>query len=154
MTLDTNRRMFKYKLLSNVLYLNNTRFRFKKVDSPLCSYCNEEEETLLQLFNSCLKTKQLWNKLREYFSQFINTPHSTLQSSIVGIFDNNQHSMLMNHLILIFKFYIYSARSTKQLNFDNLKIAIEKIKEEEKELTSSNELKLLKKWRPIDHIID
>ena len=39
-------------------------FRFKKVDFPLFLYCNEEEETPLYLFNSCLKTKQLWNKLR------------------------------------------------------------------------------------------
>ena len=34
-TLNTNLRMFQYKLLNNVLYLNNMLFRFKKVDSPL-----------------------------------------------------------------------------------------------------------------------
>ena len=119
--------------------------RFKKVHSPLCSYCHEEEETPLHLFDSCLKTKQLWNKLRQYFSQFINMTHSTPQSSVLGIFDNNQHSELINHLSLIFKFYVYSAKNTKQLEFDNLKITIKKIKEIEKELTSSNKLKLLKK---------
>ena len=151
--LDTNLRMFQYKLLNNVLYLNNMLFRFKKVDSPLCSYCNEEEIPL-HLFHSRLKIKQLWNKLRQNFSQFINILHSTPLSSIVGIFLNNQHSMLINHLSLIFKFYIYSARNTKQLKFDNLKITIKKIKELEKELTSSNKLKLLKKWGPLDHIID
>ena len=43
------------------------------------------------------------------------------------------------------KFYIYSARNTKQLNFDNLKIIIKKVEDLEKELTSSNKLKLLKK---------
>ena len=86
--------------------------------------------------------------------QFINIPHSTPQSSILGIFDNIQHSGLINHLLLISKFYIYSARNTKQLNFDNLKITIKKIKELEKELTSSNKLKLLKKWHPVDHMID
>ena len=153
-TLDTNLRMFQYKLLNNVLYLNNMLFRFRKVDSPLCSYCNEEEETPLHLFHSCFKTKQLWNKLKQYFSQFINIPHSSPQSSIVGIFENNQHSMLINHLLLIFKFYIYSARNTKQLNFDNLKNIVKKTKELEKQVTSSNKLKLLKKWRPINHIID
>ena len=78
--------------------------------------------------------------------------HPTLYS-IVGIFDNIQHSMLNSHLLLIFKFYIYSVRNTKQLNFD-LKKAIKKIKELEKELTSSKILKLLKKWHSIDHIID
>ena len=64
-------------------------FRFRKVDSPHCLYCNEEEKTPLHLFHSCLKAKQLWNKLRQYLSKFINIPHSTPQSSIVGIFDNN-----------------------------------------------------------------
>ena len=152
-TLDTNLRMFQYKLLNNVLYLNNMLFRFKKVDSPLCSYCNEEEETPLHLFHSCLKTKKLWNKLRQYFSKFINTRHSTLQSSILGIFDNNQHSQLINHVLLIFNFFIYSARNTKQLHIDNLMITIKKIKEIEKEVTSSSKLKLLKKWYPIDHRI-
>ena len=42
-------------------------FRFKKVDSPLCSYCNEEEETPVHLFHSCLKNKELNN-----FSKFLN----------------------------------------------------------------------------------
>ena len=104
-TLDANLRMLQYKLLNNVLYLSNTLFRFKKVDSRLCSYCNEEEETLLHLFHSCLKTKQLWNKLRQYFSQFINIPHSAPQSSILEIFDNIQQSGLINHVLVIFKFY-------------------------------------------------
>ena len=99
-------------LLNNLLHLNTVLFRFKIVDSPLCSYYNEEEETLLHLFYSCLKTKQLWNKLRQYFSQFINIPHSTPRSFILGIFDI-QHSGLINNLLLIFKFYIYNARNTK-----------------------------------------
>ena len=153
-TLDTNLRMFQYELLNNVLYLNNMLFMFKKVDSPLCSYFNEEEETPLHLFHSCLKTKQLWKKLTQYFPKFINIPHYSPQSSILGIFDNNQHSELINHLLLSLKFCIYSARNTKQLNFNNLMIAIKKIKEIENELTSSKKIKLLKKWYPIDHMID
>ena len=73
---------------------------------------------------------------------------------MVGMFYNNQHSMLINHLLLVFKFYIYSAKNTKQLDFDNLKKTFKKIKELEKELTESNKLKLFKKWQAIDHIID
>ena len=54
-TMDTNFRMFQYKLLNKVLHLNNMLLSFKEVDSPLCSYCNEEE-TPFHLFYSCLKT--------------------------------------------------------------------------------------------------
>ena len=67
-TLDTNLRMFQYELLNNVLYLNSMLFKFKKVDSPRCSYCNEEEETQLYLFHSSLKTNQFCNKFRQYLS--------------------------------------------------------------------------------------
>ena len=58
-TMDTNLRMSQYKLLNDVLYLDNMLFRFKKVDSALCSYCNEEEDTPLHLFYSSFETKQL-----------------------------------------------------------------------------------------------
>ena len=137
--------MFQYKSLNNVLYQNNMLSMFQKVDSRLCLYCNEEEKMPLHLFYSCLKTKQLWNKLRQYLSQFINIPHSTPQISIVEIFENNQHSILINHLLLILKFYIFSARNTIQLNFDNLKKKVKKIKKLETELTGSKKLKLLNK---------
>ena len=73
---------------------------------------------------------------------------------IQGIFDKNQHSELINHLLITFKFNVCSARNNKQLNFDNLRITIKKIKEIEKELTSPNKLMLLKKWHSIDHMID
>ena len=153
-TLVTNLRMFQYKFLNNILCLNNMLFRFKKIDSPLFSHCNEEQETPIHLFHSCLKTKQFWKKLRQHLSQFINIAQSAPHSSIVGIFQNNQHSVLMNHVLLIYKFYIYSARNTKQLKFDNLKKTIKKIKVLENKLTGSNKLNFLNKWRPIDHIID
>ena len=70
---------------------------------------------------------------------------------IQGIFDKNQHSELIDHLWITFKFNVCSARNTKQLNFDNLRITIKKIKEIEKELTSPNKLMLLKKWHFINH---
>ena len=119
--LDTNLRMFQYKLLNNLLYLKHLLFSFKKVDSPLCSYCNEEEETPFHLFHSCLKTNEFCNKLRQYLSQLIKIQHCAPQNSIAEIFDNNQPSALINHLLLISKFYIYSARNTEHLNFNNFK---------------------------------
>ena len=69
MALDTNLRMLQYSFLNNI-YSCIICFRFKKVNSSPCSYCNEEKETPIHLFNSCLKTRQLWNKLRQYLSLF------------------------------------------------------------------------------------
>ena len=58
-TIVTNLRTFQYKISNNVLYLNEKYFRFKFVSSPICSFCNSEDETPLHLFYSCNQTKSL-----------------------------------------------------------------------------------------------
>ena len=45
-TIDTNLRIFQYKILNSILYLNEKLFKFKIVYSRLCSFCNSENETL------------------------------------------------------------------------------------------------------------
>ena len=35
---DTNLRMFQYKSLNNILFLNKLLFKFEKAQSPLCSF--------------------------------------------------------------------------------------------------------------------
>ena len=49
-TIDTNLCIFQYKMLNNVLYLNEKLFKFKIVSSPLCSFCNSEMKPLYYFF--------------------------------------------------------------------------------------------------------
>ena len=37
-SIDRNLRMFQYKILNNILFLNDLLFKFKKVQSPLCFF--------------------------------------------------------------------------------------------------------------------
>ena len=64
-TVNTNLRIFQYKILNNVLYLNKKLFRFKKISCPLCSFCQSENETPIHLFHGCIKTNLLWYKLKQ-----------------------------------------------------------------------------------------
>ena len=36
-TVDTKLRVFQYKILNNILFVNKTLFKFRKVESPMCS---------------------------------------------------------------------------------------------------------------------
>ena len=65
---DSRLQEFQYKLLNNVLYLNKMIFRFGKIDSPLCSFRKMIEETPLQHFYNCIKTKLLWDQLKDVIS--------------------------------------------------------------------------------------
>ena len=55
-TADSRIRIFQYKVLHNVLYLNKKLFKFNKISSPECFFCKWEEETTIHLFHNCRKT--------------------------------------------------------------------------------------------------
>ena len=86
-------------------------FRFGKNYSPLCSFSKIIEETPLHLFYNCIKTKLLWDQLKEFISnKTLSFPSLTPQSAILGHIDLSD-DYLINHIILIYKFYIYNCRN-------------------------------------------
>ena len=66
-TINTNLRIFQYKLLHNILYLNEMLYKFGKKVSPLCSFFMGEPESPIHLFHSYTKTNILWTQLQHSF---------------------------------------------------------------------------------------
>ena len=120
-TVNSTLRMFQYKILNNVLYLNKQLFLFGKVSSKLCSFCNREDETVIHLFSECLTTKEVWKKLISHFKSALKLPELTPQSAIFGFLLNDKETLLINNLILLlFKVHIYESRSSKVLFIDTV----------------------------------
>ena len=113
-TIDTNLRIFQYKILNNVLSLNENHFKFKFVSSPLCSFFNSENETPIQLLYSCSQTKSLWSKLQELLNSEILLPQNTPQSAFFGFPNNTENFEMTNHLHLIFKRYLFKVRDKEK----------------------------------------
>ena len=149
---DTSLRVFQYKILNNVLFLNKMLFQFKKSPSPFCSFCNVVEETPIHIFYSCLVTQNLWLELQTIFTDHLIIPNLTPQSAIFGFLDTEPNShLILNHLLLIFKFYIYKARETKTTHINILKSNIQKILDIEKKTKKSS--LFLKKWQTIQDVL-
>ena len=83
-TIDTNLHRFQYKILNNVLYLNEKHFEFKIVSSPLCSFCSSENEIPIHLFYSCNQRKSLWSNLQKLLNSGILLPQNAPQSAFFG----------------------------------------------------------------------
>ena len=66
-TIESSSRSFQYKILNNILYLNDRLYKFKAVTSPLCSLCKVENESLIHLFCQCIETRKLWHQLQTWF---------------------------------------------------------------------------------------
>ena len=154
--LETKIRIFQYKLLNNVLYLNKKLFQFGIISQSKCSFCDLYDETSHHIFYECTHTQNLWNQLQLYISEKVALPVLNPQSAIFGFTDVLDHNYLLaNHLLLIFKYNIYNSSVNNTLSFHSLKCVISQIKYIE-ETIGNNDLnekrKISNKWILIDHL--
>ena len=130
-TLEAKIRIFQYKLLNNVQYLNKKLFQLGSV----CSFCD---------------------LYRLYISEKVALPVLNPQSAIFGFTDVLDHNyLLVNHLLLIFKYNIYNSRLENTLSFQSLKCAISQIKHVEETISNNDlnkKIKISNKWKLIDHL--
>ena len=101
-------------------------FKFGKIGSPLCSFCNLKDKTPFRLFCKCIHLNYLCNQLRYFLSNSHNIPPLTPQSTIVGLINQKENFLIINHLLFIFKVYSYNSRSNGELNIEYLKIIMYK----------------------------
>ena len=137
-------------------FLNKKLFLFKKSNSPLCSFCKEEDETVFHLYFYCPNVRNLWNQLNFYLAEDLTLPPKTLQAAVFGFSEKDKTENIIHynhHLFLIFKLYVYRARENGLLNVMSLVNQIIKIKKIEKENSLYSEKKRArynKKWSKID----
>ena len=117
-TFETKIRVFQYKLLNNVLYLNKKLFHFGIISQSNCFFCELYDETPQHLFYECTYAQNLWNQLRLYLSEKVALLVFNPQSVIFGFSDVLDHNyLLVSHLVLIFKFNVYNSRVNNTLIF-------------------------------------
>ena len=108
-TIDTYSRIFQYKILNNILFLNDKLFHSHLVPSPLCSLCLLENESIEHLFCNCHVSKTLWDALKLHFGNNFILEDLTPQSATIGFLGD---TTIMNHILLIFKIFLYKNRSS------------------------------------------
>ena len=132
--IDTYLRRFQYKILNSVLYLNEEVFNFKIVSSLPFSFCNLENEQPVQRFWSCNQTKSLWSKFQELLNSEILLPLNIPQGAFLGFPDNKENFAIIDHLYLIFKYYLFKPWGTRKRSLEGFKENIIKIYNIEKQL--------------------
>ena len=76
-SIDANICMFQYKILISILFLNKLLLKLKKVPSPLCSFWNSADETLLHIFYTPYKTIMEWISIFCFSVSSYSWNHST-----------------------------------------------------------------------------
>ena len=113
-TVDTYSRIFQYKILNNILFLNDKSFRLNLVPSPLCSLCKSAKENVKHLFFECSISKSLWYSLQLNLKNHFHLKDLSLQSAVFGFLEEpKETSNATNHILLIFKIFLFKNRSLK-----------------------------------------
>ena len=157
MTIDTSTRIFQYRILNDILYLNNRLYKMTITGSPLCSLCGNDLETILHFFCYCSITQNLFTKMQNWLSSILDVPELTSKIVILGKYPcQGATDILINHIILMFKKVLYTHRqSTTQVAFVALKHYIAYTQKIEQTIALKNgKLTLhIKKWNPIIELL-
>jgi len=87
-TLDTKLREFQYKILNLIIFTNKKLHWFKMIESPLCAFCNAEEETLEHLLYFCESLSFFWKELLSWIAVDANIVlNASLLDILFGKFD-------------------------------------------------------------------
>ena len=119
----------------------------------MCTFCLKEVESLEHLLFYCDTTKDFWRAFSSWLSnQNVSLDTLTFENILFGVFNNNEDFIILNHLILLGKFFIYKCKLNKIKPI--LTIFLAKTKTvyyiEKKIATKNNQLyKHYKKWEKL-----
>ena len=83
LTIDSKMRIFQYKILNNILYFNKALYQMKIADSPFCTFCSQEDETIEHVFLSCEYFKRLWKNVRDWVNKEQDLPNLNPKNVII-----------------------------------------------------------------------
>ena len=114
-------------------------FQFGIISQSKCSFCELYDETPQHIFYECTYAQNLWNQLQLYLSENVALPVLNPQSAIFGFTDVLDHNyLLVNHLLLIFKYNVYNSRVNNALSSQILKCVVPQIKFIEETISNNN----------------
>ena len=112
-TLESKIREFQYKIL---VFTNVKLYRFGLADSPSCTFCQEEAESIEHLLFSYKLNSEFWKHVLSWLKDndiYIDTLKDT--DLIFGKFDVRDDFTIINHFLLLGKYYIYQKKIQKRI---------------------------------------
>ena len=151
-TIDSHTRIFQYKTLNNILYLNN---KMNTVNSEPCSLCEAEPETIIHLLCSCRMVKQLWSSVQQWCSKCFSIPDLSPQTAVLGFLKNARVHIHQNLILLFCKKFVYEKRKLpSQIALPTFLSYLNYIYKIEPKIALKNNTieKHLKKWETIQQL--
>lgn len=104
---DMKLRDFQFKINHKILVTKSFLYKIKKTQNNICSYCKKESESIIHLFCHCEVTSQFWDTIKTWLQREANL---RLELNEKYILFSSTGSLLLNHIFIIAKYYIYKTK--------------------------------------------
>ena len=74
----------------------------KIADSPLCTFCRQEDETIEHIFLSCKYSKRLWKNVKDWVNKEQDLPNLSPNNVVIGFVEDNSGSVVCCYINGIF----------------------------------------------------
>ena len=117
-TLDVQLRWFQMKLLHRLIPTEKYLYQCKIIESPLCGFCNTENQTIEHLFWHCERVRVFWNDVLALVNdkcQHVHNLNFNHNLILFGIAQNIKTDRGLDLLILWAKYFIYKCKIQKKI---------------------------------------
>ena len=148
---------FHYRLIHRILPTQKYLYYMKFTYSPLCNFCNEEEDTFLHAFSECEIVNEFWNSIIDWVNQNIHNDIHLSKSDIFleSLARTKKHLIL--YILLICKMYIFrSARESNRLSLHEIKLKIQYYYQFKKKafFSKGKYRKFTERWQDYLHMVE
>ena len=113
-TLDTKLREFQFKILHRILTTNYSLYKMSLAPSPVCSFCDHNDESLRHLFVHCSFVSTFWDQILNWNpicrNNFDNLDDIAILFGIPSTGQTESNYLILNTIILVGKQTIYQCR--------------------------------------------
>ena len=131
---------FQYRILNRYLTTNSFLHKIGLANSPLCTFCKEEGESLEHLLIICSCTKSFWSDFITWSNQLNISLRDLSDSDILfGFWQRKEDYLFINHMLVLAKQHIYECRN--KCTYPSFTIFLNKVSyvhQLEKKLMNSN----------------
>ena len=110
---ETKLREFQFKLLHRRIATNDFLYKIGIKQSDSCTFCGEATENLVHLFWSCKYSNAFWKDCYQWIMQNTSKVEKfNLSGALLFGLINDAKDLLLHHLLLIARHYIYTCKQS------------------------------------------
>ena len=117
--------VFQVRVIHNILSTNSLIYKMKKkIDSPICPFCPDTEQSITHLFVHCSLAVSFWNEFTAWYRSLCkkhSAPVLTEYEILYGVLKGSSSLQTLNHLILMSKYFLFICAKNNKKNI-NLRI--------------------------------